>query len=382
MKFEHLFTVIVLVILSLNTSCANTGESTVSEKTVVLQTMEKMSLKEKLCQMFILRPESLICPGDALSLDVTEVEPEMAEFFRKYPVGGFCLFPKNIVSPDQLLRFTDSLHSLVPEPLLCIDEEGGRVARIANTEGFGLKKFISMTDLASGNDPQTVYDASFHIGSYVKKYGFDIDFAPVADVNTNPENIVIGPRAFSDNPRTAATMVVSYLKGLDDAGVTGCLKHFPGHGDTKNDTHIGYAASAKSWDEMKDCEMVPFKAGMEAGAELIMVAHIAAPTVTGTDVPSTMSPVIVQEKLREELGYDGLIITDAVEMGAITRKYNSSQAAVGAVKAGVDIILMPADFLQAFDGLVRAVEEGEISEDRIDESVFRILSLKLKKGLI
>lgn len=382
MKSPFTLLLITLVSLSVNVSCGRRSDNTSKDDAVIERIVGEMSLKEKVCQMFILRPESLVCPEDALSMDVTGLGEGMAVFFSEYPVGGFCLFPKNIVSPAQLVKFTADLHSLSPKPLLCVDEEGGRVARIANTEGFGLKKFESMTALASGNDPQKVCDASLYIGTYVKEYGFDIDFAPVADVNTNPENIVIGPRAFSDNPRTAATKVVSYMQGLKEAGVTGCLKHFPGHGDTKNDTHTGYAASTKTWDEMEACEMVPFKAGIAAGAELIMIAHIAAPNVTGTDVPSTMSPVIIKEKLRGSLGYEGLIITDAVEMGAITQKYSSAEAAVGMVNAGVDIILMPSDFIQAVDGIIKAVGEGRISEKRIDESVCRILSLKQKKGLL
>lgn len=346
----------------------------------------EMTLKEKVCQMFIVRPESLVCPEDPLSLDITELSSDMADFYNEYPVSGFCIFPKNIVSPEQLSKFTGDLRSLsypgsgsrsLPcRPVLCIDEEGGRVARIANTDSFGLRKFESMTALAADNDEEKIYDASFYIGSYVKEYGFDIDFAPVADVNTNPDNIIIGPRAFSDNPETAARMVVSYLSGLSDSGIKGCIKHFPGHGDTRNDTHLGYAATTKTWDEIDACEMVPFKAGIAAGVQLIMIAHIAAPNVTGTDLPSTLSSVILQEKLRGTLGYKGLIITDAMEMGAITLKYKSAEAAVASIKAGTDIILLPSDLIQSVNGIIKAVENGEISEKRIDESVRRILSFK------
>ena len=338
--------------------------------------IRKMTLKEKVCRMFIVRPETLVRPDDPLSLEVTELSRQMKDFYKEYPVSGICLFPRNIITPKQLLQFTGALHSLSPRLLLCVDEEGGRVARIANNDVFGLERFESMTALAADNDEKKVYDASHYIGKYVRKYGFDIDFAPVADVNTNPDNIIIGPRAFSDKPETAARMVTSYLAGLSDAGIIGCIKHFPGHGDTRNDTHLGYAATTKSWAEIDGCEMVPFKAGIAAGVRLIMIAHIAVPDVTGTDLPSTLSSVILQEKLRGELGYKGLIITDALEMGAITLKYSPAEAAVAAVKAGVDIILLPADFKQSVEGIIKAVESGEISESRIDESLYRILSLK------
>lgn len=343
--------------------------------------VEEMTLKEKVCQMFIVRPEALACPENASSIEVSRLSDGMAEFCRQYPVGGFCLFAQNIISPEQLRKFTSDLHSLPRKPLLCIDEEGGRVARIANNDAFGLDKFESMTALAVGNDAKTVYNASHYIGSYVREYGFDVDFAPVADVNTNPENIVIGHRAFSGNPRTAARMVTAYLNGLRDAGIAGCIKHFPGHGDTRDDTHTGYAASHKTWEEMSGCEMIPFKEGIAAGVEMIMVAHIAAPEITGGNMPSTMSSVIIQEKLRGELGYEGLIITDALEMGAISQKYDSASSAVETVKAGADLILMPLNFIEAVNGIIRAVNKGVIEEKRIDESVCRILSFKLKAGV-
>lgn len=361
-------------------SCSKYDDET--ELNPIEQIMAEMTLQEKVCQMFILRPESLKCPDNPQSLEVTQLSNDMADFFREYPAGGFCLYAKNIISPEQLQTFTTALHALSPNPLLCIDEEGGRVARIANNDAFGLKKFESMTALAAEGDEQKVYDTAYYIGSYVKQYGFDVDFAPVADVNTNPENIVIGPRAFSDNPQTAAGMVVSYLNGLKKSGVSGCIKHFPGHGDTKNDTHTGYAASQKTWNEMVECEMIPFKAGISAGTELIMTAHIAAPNVTGSDIPATMSSVILRDKLRGELGYKGIIITDGMEMAAITQKYTADSAAVETVKAGVDIVLLPTDFIKAVNGVIKAVEDGVIDEKRIDESVYRILSLKQKKGLL
>ena len=198
----------------------------------------------------------------------------------------------------------------------------------------------------------------------------------MADVNTNPENVVIGARAFSDDPQVAASMVTSYLQGLKDAGVTGCVKHFPGHGDTKADTHFGYAQSRKTWDEMLDCEMITFKAGILWGTQLVMTAHIAAPNVTGSDVPATMSSLLLQNKLRGELGYRNIIITDGMEMGAITQQYSNTEAAVGTLLAGADIILGPQNFVEAFDAVVKAVEDGMLAEERIDRSVHRILEMK------
>ena len=353
--------------------------------------LRKMPLREKVGQMFYVRPECLDTtihfnlPGgiDESADDIREIKLQavnatMKGVNEKYPVGGIILYAHNIKDEAQLARFIPEIRALKGSPLLCIDEEGGRVARIANNDNFNEKKYESMGAIGATGDPQNAYECGNTIGTYLRRYGFDIDFAPVADVNTNPENIVIGQRAFSDDPAVAAPMVTNYLQGLKDAGVTGCIKHFPGHGDTKADTHFGYAQSMKTWDEMLGCEMTTFKAGIAWGCQLIMTAHIAAPNVTGSDVPSTMSPVILQDKLRGELGYQNIIITDAMEMGAITQQYNCAEATVGCIKAGVDIVLGPQNFVQAFDAVIAAVNNGTITEERINQSVRRILKLKSK----
>ena len=295
-------------------------------------------------------------------------------------MGGIILYAHNIGNEAQLAAFIPQLRALKGSPLLCIDEEGGRVARIGNNPNFNVKKFESMDSIGKTGDPANAYYGGNTIGTYLKKYGFDIDFAPVADVNTNPENIVIGKRAFSDDPSVAAPMVTNYLQGLKDAGITGCIKHFPGHGDTKSDTHYGYAQSLKTWDEMMNCEMITFRAGIEWGCQLIMTAHIATPNVTGTDLPVTMSSLILQDKLRGLMGYKNIIITDDMEMGAITQQFTSAEAAVGCILAGADIVLGPQNFIEAFEAVVKAVEKGIITEERINQSVRRILKLKIEKG--
>ena len=353
--------------------------------------LKQMTLREKVGQMFYVRPECLdttihfnaLSGIDSNADDIKEIKLQavnatMRGVNEKYPVGGIILYAHNIKDEAQLAQFIPEIRALKGSPLLCIDEEGGRVARIANNDNFNEKKYESMGAIGATGDPQNAYECGNTIGTYLRRYGFDIDFAPVADVNTNPENIVIGQRAFSDDPAIAAPMVTNYLQGLKDAGVTGCIKHFPGHGDTKADTHYGYAQSMKTWDEMLNCEMVTFKAGIAWGCQLIMTAHIAVPNVTGSDVPSTMSPVILQDKLRGELGYQNIIITDAMEMGAITQQYSCAEATVGCILAGVDIVLGPQNFVVAFDAVIAAVENGTISEERINQSVRRILKLKSK----
>ena len=364
------------------TSCSSDEDPWVDPSTDEVEDMlNKMTLREKVGQIFYIRPETMdptVTTRDYASLKMQEVTQAMLEQNKNYPIGGIILYAHNINDEAQLERFVTQLRALNGSPLLCIDEEGGRVARIANNSNFSVEKFVSMESIGNTGDPGKAYECGNTIGTYLHRYGFDIDFAPVADVNTNPENRVIKDRAFSDNQYVAAPMVASYLQGLRDAGVEGCIKHFPGHGDTKADTHFGYAQSLKTWDEIRDCEMVPFRAGIRKGCELVMTAHISLPNVTGAEMPATLSSVILQNKLREEMGYQNIIIADAMEMGAITQQYSNKEAVLKAIKAGVDIILNPQNFPEAFDAVVEAVTTGDISEQRINESVYRILKLKLQ----
>lgn len=390
MKKNYLLMLVAIMICGLTvTSCSKDDEAnsdeTNSQKDEVEAQLSKMTLREKVGQMFFVRMETLDTTihwnayADLQENPILEVNKTMRDVNANYPVGGLILYAWNIENEAQLSTLISQIRSLNGNPLLCIDEEGGRVARIANNPNFNVKKYESMSAIGATGDARNAYECGNTIGTYLKHYGFDIDFAPVADVNTNPENIIIGARAFSDNPEVAAPMVTNYLQGLKDAGVTGCIKHFPGHGDTKTDTHFGYASTQKTWAEMMDCEMVTFKAGIQWGCQLIMTAHIGAPKVTGTDVPSTMSSVILQDKLRGELGYQNIVITDGMEMGAITQQYSSAEAAVGSIQAGVDIVLGPKNLVEAFDAVIAAVNNGTISEERINQSVRRILKLRMNK---
>ena len=363
------------------TSCTNEDSPVIPDDEIEAQ-LKNMTLKEKIGQMFYVRLESLDTTlhwktyADLQENPMHDLNKTIRDVNAKYPIGGLILYAWNIKDKPQLAKLISDIRALNGKPLLCIDEEGGRIARIAKNENFDVEVIGPMADIGKTGDPKNAYHAGNVIGTYLTKYGFDIDFAPVADVNTNPDNIIIGDRAFSDKPEVAAPMVVSYLQGLKDAGVTGCVKHFPGHGDTKTDTHFGYASTQKTWAEMLQCEMVTFKAGIDWGCQLIMTAHIGTPNVTGSDVPATMSSVILQDKLRGELGYQNIIITDGMEMGAITTQYTSEEAAVNSIKAGVDIVLGPKNFVPAFEAVLKAVEKGTITEERINQSIRRILKMK------
>ncbi len=372
-------------------SCSNSDNDPVTELTdeqYVETVLSQMSLRDKVGQMFWIRPEYLLediangtltpTTAEWPSFNVTSITAEMAQLDSLYPAGGVILFAHNCVEAQQLKAFVPQIKALKNAPLLAIDEEGGRVARLANNDAFGLNKFESMTWLCQHGGDTTVYNAARYIGSYLKDFGFDVDFAPVADVNSNPDNPIIGTRSFSSDPDSVATMVCSYLDGLSANGIIGCIKHFPGHGDTQTDTHLGYAETKKTWQEMLSCEMIPFKAGIKHGVETIMTAHITAPNVDGSNVPSTMSSLILQDKLRNELGYKNLVVTDAMEMGAISQQYTPEEAVVKSIQAGVDVLLCVPKYKKAFDAVVNAVKDGTISESRINESVRRILLLKKK----
>jgi len=351
--------------------------------------LEKMTDEEKVGQLFLVRPDALdpdLTPAeinDASGSGVTALSGRMKETLAAIPVGGVAVFGKNIVSPSQLTGFLGDLQSASAVPLLTgVDEEGGKVSRIANSAGFDVKKYDSMESVGATGDSGNAREAGAVIGAYLKKYGFCLDFAPVADVNTNPDNIVIGSRSFGSDPALAAKMVAAEIEGFHESGVMTSAKHFPGHGDTAGDTHDGFVSVSKTWDELCACELIPFEAAIGAGTDSIMVSHISAPNVTRDGLPSSLSKEMITDRLRGDLGYGGVVITDSLSMGAVTSAYGAAECAVLAVQAGADLLLMPEDLAQAYAGVLAAVKNGAVSRARLDESVLRILRLKEAYGLL
>lgn len=341
-----------------------------------------MTLRQKVGQMFFVRPEALELGAYASAPEKNEKQPSvrltdaMRAHFEEYPAGGVILFAPNCVDSTQLKRFTSDIHSLPCRPLVCVDEEGGKVLRIGGRPGFGVVATPFMSSVAASSGEAGVRQAVNNIARYLASYGIDVDFAPVADVNSNPSNPVIGKRSFGSDPAMVSAMVAAAVREFGSCGIPCCLKHFPGHGDTATDSHKGYASTSKTWSQMLSCEIKPFRSGIEAGVPMVMTAHITAPGVDPSCVPSTLSHVVLTGKLRGELGFNGVIITDSMSMGAITNEYSSAQAAVMAVMAGVDVILCPLHYEKAFEAVLAAVRDGRISEQRIDESVARIIELK------
>ncbi|WP_282924048.1 glycoside hydrolase family 3 protein [Mediterraneibacter massiliensis] len=338
----------------------------------------EMTVEEKAAQLFIITPETL-----TQEEVLTQAGDVLQNAFASYPVGGFIMMQGNIVSPEQITELNHtiegmSINAVGLKPFLAVDEEGGTVARIAGNETFPVENRGNMSDVGSTGDPMKAYETGAYIGGYLAEYGFNLDFAPDADIWLNPENTVVRYRSFGSDVQLVSDMTAAAVRGFHSAGICTALKHFPGHGGTAEDSHEGFAYAARSLEELRECEFLPFQAGIEAGSEFVMIGHITVPEITGEGTPATLSGNMVTDILRKELGYEGIIVTDAMNMGAISANYSSDTAAAEAVKAGVDMILMPADFYGAYEGILSAVASGEISEKRLDESVKRIIELKLK----
>lgn len=330
-----------------------------------------MSLEDKVAGLFIITPEQLTGVGTAI-----QAGEGTQEALKKYPVGGLVYFAKNIQSEEQLKEMLAKTVSYATYPLfLGVDEEGGSVARVADQ--LKLTNVGPMADIGAGGDPGAAYTAGQTIGNYLKDYGFNLDFAPVADVLTNPDNKVIGDRAFGSDAAVVSQMVASAVQGLQDTGVSACIKHFPGHGDTSGDSHEGAVETDRTAEEMQGTEFLPFQAGIEAGTDMVMVGHISAPGLTGGDAaPASINENIITGVLRRQLGYDGIVITDAMNMSAISEYYTADEAAIKALKAGADMILMPEDFVTAYEGVIAAVKDGTIDENRINDSLKRVYRVK------
>lgn len=339
--------------------------------------LDSMTLEEKVNQLFMITPEALTGVGT-----VIQAGDGTREALAEHPVGGLIYFAQNLKDPDQTRTMLENTQEYASArsgfPIfLSVDEEGGQVARVGSNPSFGVPEIGNMSEVGAGGDTQEAYETGSTIGAYLKDLGFNMDAAPDADVLTNPANEVVKYRSFGSDPELVSRMAAAELKGLNDQGIIGMYKHFPGHGGTTADSHEGYVYVEENLEELKSGALVPFQDGADNGLRVIMVSHIACPEVTGDNTPATLSRQLVTDLLREDMGFDGLVITDALNMGAITEQYSSGEAAVAALNAGVDMLLMPADFQAAYDGVMAALENGELTEERIDESVRRILEIKL-----
>lgn len=343
-----------------------------------LQFVAEMSLEDRVAQMFVITPDALTgFSGVTAAGDTTK------EAYGNRPVGGLIYMSENLKNREQTATMLENMQKIAAERtgvpvFLCVDEEGGGVSRIAGNSAFEVTDVGDMSAVGATGDAQNAYNAGSVIGTYLAELGFNVDFAPVADVLTNEENTVMKERSFGSDSALVADMVASELQGLLSQGVYGTAKHFPGHGGTAEDSHEGAATTEKTLDELRTSELVPFQRAVDADVPFVMVGHISAPNVTGENTPASLSKMLVTDVLRNEMGYQGVVITDAMNMKAITEGYEPDQAAVMAVNAGADMLLMPEDYETAYNGLLAAVNDGTVSETRINEAVSRIIRLKLQ----
>lgn len=343
----------------------------------VQQIVDSMSLEEKVAQLFLVQPEAIVDIGTATAAgDATK------QAINKTPVGGFVYFSDNLQSEQQVQDMLRNVQKYSEDRIclpafLSVDEEGGTVARVASTGRFDVTDVGDMAKIGASGDVQQARQAGETIGSYLSELGFNLDFAPDADVLTNPDNTVVEKRSFGSDPRVVSDMSLAVAQGLAQHQVYSVYKHFPGHGATAGDTHQGYAYTDKTLDELKQSELIPFENAIQNNAAFIMAAHISAPRVTGDDTPASLSKTMITDILRGQMGYDGIVVTDAMNMGAVTEQYTSAQAAVKALQAGADLVLMPEDFQEAYQGVLDAVKDGTLTEQRINESVTRIVKVKV-----
>jgi beta-N-acetylhexosaminidase len=335
--------------------------------------LSEMTTWEKVCQLFIVSPESLTG-----TYPTTAAGPVTQAGLVEYPVGGIVYSSDNLISGDQAREMIANIQSFSNLGLfIAADEEGGIVNRLMKTLGT---TYINSMYHYKEDGIKTAFDNAATIARDMASYGFNTDFAPVADVWSNEKNTVIGERAYSDDFEKAAALVSAAVQGFSDNGIICTLKHFPGHGDTNEDSHAESAYVDKTESQLMSQEMLPFMSGIEAGADMVMVGHLIVPSMD--DVPATMSYAIVTQLLRDKLGFDGVVITDGLAMNAVAEHYSTAEIAVKAIQAGNDILLGPKNLQKAAEGIMESLESGELTIERIDESVMRILVLKIKSGII
>lgn len=335
----------------------------------------EMSIENKVAGLFMVTPEAITGVRTA-----TQAGDGTQKALNEYAVGGLIYFSHNILDKEQIMKMLSNTATMSNYPIfLAVDEEGGDISRVANSS-IEVEKVGAMSAIGAEGDAAKAREAGATIGSYLTELGFNVDFAPVADVASG-EDSVLGNRAFGTDPQLVKEMVSNAVGGIEDTGVSACLKHFPGLGSTTEDTHDGRVEITKSLEEMRASDFVPFQAGIEAGVDFVMVSHATAPALDDNNVPSSLSRKVITDTLRGELGFQGVIITDALDMTAITDYYTPEEAAVMAIEAGADMLLMPEDFEKAYGAVLAAVQEGKITEERIDESLERIYRVKCASKL-
>ena len=347
------------------------------EKNKILDILNNMSLKEKIGQLFILDLKNR-----EMDFYYTEMNADLKNYIEDFKPGGVIFFSDNIYSNKQVKKFIADLQSILTLPLfVAVDQEGGRISRLNSSSEMDVLEIPSHGVLGTLNDREITWEIGKIIGEELNNLGFNMNLAPVADINSNYMNPVLGDRSFSERTEIVSSMVRPFVQGLQESGVCSVIKHFPGHGDTSTDPHSGEVSIYLSLPELRSRELIPFVAGITQGAVGVMTAHIKTPGIDATnDLPATLSPFFINNILRDELGFDGLVISDSFSMAAIKDYWFPEESSVAFLTSGGDIILRPSDIKAARDGLLKSLSNGILTEDRINKSVFRILAAKYRFG--
>lgn len=365
----------------------------------IKQMVSSMSLEEKIGQMLMPDFRNWKKKGESSAKGLTEMNDEVAGIIQKYRLGGVILFAENVTGTEQTVRLTDGLQKASPDiPLfITIDQEGGIVTRLES--GTNLPGNMAV---GASSSSKNAFRSGKIIGKELVSLGINVNFSPVLDVNNNPDNPVIGVRSFSSKPELTSKLGIQMMKGLQDEQMIATAKHFPGHGDTAVDSHYGLPLVPHNEKRLRSVELAPFQKAIDAGIDMIMTAHVQFPAFDDTTykskkdgedimVPATLSKKVMTDLLRKDLGFKGVVVTDALNMKAVSDNFGQEEAVVMAVKAGVDIALMPAqvtsletekNLARVFEALLTAVKKGEIPIEQIDQSVERILRLKINRGII
>jgi len=337
----------------------------------IAEQIKSMSIEEKIGQMVI------------AGLNGYEIDENTRAMIENYNIGGFILFSRNVENSGQLLALINSLkrtNSKNKVPLfISIDEEGGRISRMPEE----LAKIPSNKEIGKVNNSDLSYKIGGILAEELKLFGFNMDFAPVMDINSNPNNPVIGDRSFGTKAEVVTKLGIQTMKGIQAGGIIPVVKHFPGHGDTSVDSHAGLPVVDNDMNRLKSFELVPFSEAVKSGADAVMIAHILLKSIDPQN-PASLSETIITDILRKQLGFNGVVISDDMTMGAIEKNYIVSDAAVKSINAGTDIVLVCHGYdkqVAVINALRSAYEAGIISRERIDESVYRILKLKNKYNL-
>ncbi|WP_040676973.1 beta-N-acetylhexosaminidase [Paenibacillus sanguinis] len=355
-----------------NTENANSSNPASSPSDPVEQWLNKLSTEEKIGQMVL------------LGLEGTTPDETVRSFIQDDHVGGFIFYKDNIRDVKQAQGLFNDLKQMNRENaqvplLLSVDEEGGKVSRMPQE----IDSLPTARKIGDAHSEELARQIGGMLGRELADFGLNMNFAPVLDVNSNPDNPVIGNRAFGTKPDIVSQMGIAVMKGIREQGVIPVVKHFPGHGDTSVDSHLGLPVVEHDLTRLRDLELIPFTRAVDEGADVVMIAHLLLPRLD-SEHPASFSQVIIHDLLRQELGFAGVVISDDMTMGAITEHYDIGEAAVQFIQAGGNIVLVGHDYdkgKQVLQAIRTAVEEGEIPPDMLNQRVYSILELKRRYEL-